>query len=67
MSKDKDLLASVSDISADSEFFSALPPGYKKGKTRYCFVMGTVMSGLGKGIFSSSFFNENRLFNDLSR
>jgi CTP synthase len=53
MSKDKDLLASVSDISADSEFFSPIPPGYKKGKTRYCFVVGTVMSGLGKGIFSS--------------
>ncbi len=53
MSKDKDLLASVSDISTDSEFFVPIPPGYKKGRTRYCFVMGTVMSGLGKGIFSS--------------
>ncbi len=54
MTKDnKDLLASVSDSSTESEFFSPLPPGYKKGKTRYCFVMGTVMSGLGKGIFSS--------------
>jgi len=53
MSKDKDLLASVSDISTESEFFVPIPPGYKKGKTRYCFVMGTVMSGLGKGIFSS--------------
>ncbi|MHC4889021.1 MAG: CTP synthase [Planctomycetota bacterium] len=30
-----------------------MPAGYKEGKTRYCFVMGTVMSGLGKGIFSS--------------
>jgi len=53
MSKDKDLLASVSDTSTDSEFFSPVPDGYKKGKTRYCFVLGTVMSGLGKGIFSS--------------
>ncbi|MHC4570889.1 MAG: CTP synthase [Planctomycetota bacterium] len=53
MSKDKDLLASVSDVSTESEFFSPIPPGYKKGKTRYCFVLGTVMSGLGKGIFSS--------------
>jgi len=53
MAKDEDLLASVSDISTESEFFSALPAGYKKGKTRYCFVLGTVMSGLGKGIFSS--------------
>jgi CTP synthase len=53
MSKDKDLLASVGDVSVDNEFFSPLPSGYKKGKTRYVFVMGTVMSGLGKGIFSS--------------
>jgi CTP synthase len=53
MAKDRDLLASVSDISTESEFFSPVPAGYKKGKTRYCFVMGTVMSGLGKGIFSS--------------
>lgn len=51
--KDKSLLASVGDVSVESEFFSPLPPGYKKGKTRYVFVMGTVMSGLGKGIFSS--------------
>jgi CTP synthase len=53
MSKDKDLLASVSDVSTESEFFSPMPEGYKKGKTRYVFVLGTVMSGLGKGIFSS--------------
>jgi len=53
MSNDKDLLASVSDTSTDSEFFSPMPEGYRKGKTRYCFVLGTVISGLGKGIFSS--------------
>jgi CTP synthase len=53
MTKDNDLLASVSDISTESEFFSPMPKGYKKGKARYVFVMGTVMSGLGKGIFSS--------------
>ncbi|MCK4886981.1 MAG: hypothetical protein KAS96_06300, partial [Planctomycetes bacterium] len=53
MSKNKDLLASVSNVSTDTEFFSPIPQGYKKGKTKYCFVMGTVMSGLGKGIFSS--------------
>ncbi|TFG47366.1 MAG: CTP synthase [Candidatus Brocadiia bacterium] len=53
MSKDKNLLASVSDTSTESEFFSPFPDGYKKGKTKYCFVLGTVMSGLGKGIFSS--------------
>lgn len=53
MAKEEDLLALVSNISAESEFFSPMPAGYKKGKTRYCIVMGTVMSGLGKGIFSS--------------
>ncbi len=53
MAKDNSILASLSDVSAESEFFSPLPDGYKKGKTRYCFVLGTVMSGLGKGIFSS--------------
>jgi len=53
MTKEKDLLASVSDISTESEFFSPVPKGYKRGKTKYVFVMGTVMSGLGKGIFSS--------------
>jgi CTP synthase len=53
MSKNDNLLASVSDVSTDSEFFSPMPSGYKKGKARYCFVVGTVMSGLGKGIFSS--------------
>jgi CTP synthase len=53
MSEQKDLLASVSDVSTDSEFFSPVPDGYRKGKTRYVFVLGTVISGLGKGIFSS--------------
>ncbi|MHC4395973.1 MAG: glutamine hydrolyzing CTP synthase [Planctomycetota bacterium] len=53
MAKDKDLLASVGNVSTDSEFFSPVPAGYKKGKTHYCFILGTVISGLGKGIFSS--------------
>jgi CTP synthase len=53
MSKDSELLTSVSKTSTDSEFFSPIPPGYKPGRTKYVFVMGTVMSGLGKGIFSS--------------
>jgi len=50
---EKDLLASVSDTSTESEFFSPVPKGYRKGRTKYLFVLGTVMSGLGKGIFSS--------------
>lgn len=46
-------LARARQASVDSEFFSPVPQGYRKGKTKYCFVVGTVMSGLGKGIFSS--------------
>jgi CTP synthase len=53
MAGSKDLLAKVSDISTETEYFSPIPSGYKKGKARYVIVMGTVMSGLGKGIFSS--------------
>ncbi|MHC5076391.1 MAG: glutamine hydrolyzing CTP synthase [Planctomycetota bacterium] len=53
MSEQNGLLASVSNISTDSEFFSPIPKGYQKGRTKYVFVLGTVISGLGKGIFSS--------------
>ncbi|MFA6426638.1 MAG: hypothetical protein WCW64_10740, partial [Phycisphaerae bacterium] len=48
-----ELLAGASEVSVDSEYFSPIPAGYKKGKTKYVIVTGTVMSGLGKGIFSS--------------
>ncbi len=53
MADSKEMLTKLSDASTESEFFSPMPKGYKKGKTKYVFVMGTVMSGLGKGIFSS--------------
>ena len=53
MADSKELLAKVSDVSTDTEYFSPIPAGYKKGKTKYVIVMGTVISGLGKGIFSS--------------
>jgi len=48
------LLSSVSKVSDDTEFYTPMPAGYKPGKTKYVVVFGTVMSGLGKGIFSSS-------------
>lgn len=53
MTEKKGILASVSDVSTETEYFSPIPKGYKKGKTKYVIVTGTVMSGLGKGIFSS--------------
>ena len=33
---------------------AVFPPGYRRGQHKYVIVVGTVMSGLGKGIFSSS-------------
>jgi CTP synthase len=47
------LLSGASGTSA-SEFFSPMPAGYRRGQTRFVVVFGTVMSGLGKGIFASS-------------
>ncbi|MCG3137774.1 MAG: CTP synthase [Phycisphaerae bacterium] len=49
-----DRLAKVSNISDETEFYTPLPAGYRKGQTKYVIVLGTVMSGLGKGIFASS-------------
>ena len=37
-----------------TEWYSPEPAGYQRGRTRFVVVVGTVMSGLGKGIFSSS-------------
>ncbi len=48
------LLSSIRNQSADTEFYLPMPAGYKPGSTKFVVVFGTVMSGLGKGIFSSS-------------
>ncbi len=50
----QDLLSKVGQSHEESEFYTPLPDGYTRGKVRYVIVVGTVMSGLGKGIFSSS-------------
>ncbi len=54
MSKVMDLLRSVKDQTDETEFYTPLPDGYALGSTKYVAIFGTVMSGLGKGIFSSS-------------
>ncbi|MFG0292423.1 MAG: CTP synthase [Phycisphaerales bacterium JB050] len=38
----------------ETEFYSPIPDGYRRGQHKYVVVLGTVMSGLGKGIFASS-------------
>lgn len=49
-----DLLAAAGAAPSASEFYSPIPDGYRKGRHKYVAVLGTVMSGLGKGIFASS-------------
>ncbi|MFQ6048024.1 MAG: CTP synthase [Phycisphaerae bacterium] len=49
-----DILSKIAGVSDQTEFYTPMPAGYKPGKTKYVIVLGTVMSGLGKGIFSSS-------------
>jgi CTP synthase len=48
------LLAGAAEQTTSTEFYSPMPEGYRKGRTKYVVVFGTVMSGLGKGIFASS-------------
>src|SRR3978361_496692 len=50
----EELLAKIGQSPAESAFYTPLPPGYRKGHHKYVMVVGAVMSGLGKGIFSSS-------------
>lgn len=49
----KDILRSIVAKSG-AEFYSPEPKGYRKGRVKYLVVAGSVMSGVGKGIFSSS-------------
>jgi CTP synthase len=52
--KSERLLSSLAYASPETEFFTPMPAGYEPGRAKYVIVFGTVMSGLGKGIFSSS-------------
>jgi CTP synthase len=50
----EELLAKIGQTTEETEFYTPMPPGYRPGHHKYVIVVGTVMSGLGKGIFSSS-------------
>ena len=49
-----ELFRNVASQSEETEFYTPIPEGYRLGQTKYVVVVGTVMSGLGKGIFASS-------------
>src|SRR3989344_3830171 len=50
---DEKLLGKISDSSSE-ENYSSFPEGYEIGKTKYVIITGSVISGIGKGIFSSA-------------
>src|SRR4029078_8693795 len=50
----EELLSKIGQSTEETEFYTPMPAGYRKGHHKYVIVVGTVMSGLGKGIFSSS-------------
>jgi CTP synthase len=50
----QELLAKIGQSTEETEFYTPMPAGYRRGHHRYVIVVGTVMSGLGKGIFASS-------------
>src|SRR5678810_1020121 len=51
----EDILARVGQSNTEeTEFYTPMPDGYRKGHHKYVIVVGTVISGLGKGIFASS-------------
>jgi CTP synthase len=50
----QDLLAKIGQTTEETEFYTPMPPGYRRGHHKYVIVVGTVISGLGKGIFASS-------------
>src|SRR5882757_63681 len=50
----QELLAKIGQSADETEFYTPMPAGYRRGHVKYVIVTGTVMSGLGKGIFSAS-------------
>jgi len=65
MQKTSEKLKEVSHKTEEHEFYDAIPDGYKKGKTKYVIITGSVISGIGKGTFSSSLGNILTLYHGL--
>ncbi len=54
MKNAEELLASTGHSRDETEFYTPMPAGFTRGKHKFVIVVGTVISGLGKGIFASS-------------
>jgi len=58
----KEIFESLSSKTDEHEFYTEIPKGYVTGKTKYIVVTGSVMSGVGKGTFTSCLGNVLELF-----
>jgi len=58
----KSTIESIAKKTEEHEFYIDMPKGYKPGKTKYIVVTGSVISGVGKGTFSSCLGSMLRLF-----
>ncbi|MFQ5647936.1 MAG: CTP synthase [Candidatus Aenigmatarchaeota archaeon] len=59
------IIEKVSSRTGDQEAYTSVPPGYKPGKTKYIVITGSVISGVGKGTFSSALGNLMKLSHGL--
>ena len=50
----EELLSKIGQTAEEPESYTPMPENYRMGHHKYVIIVGTVMSGLGKGIFSSS-------------
>ena len=66
MPKAREMLKSASKKTEGHEFYNNLPKGYSPGKTRYIVITGSVISGVGKGTFSSCLGSMLQVFSGLN-
>ena len=55
----------LSNKTEEHEFYNNIPKGYRRGKTKYIIVNGSVISGVGKGTFTSALANVLSLYHGL--
>ena len=60
-----EILRSVSSKSDEHEFYTRLPKGYAPGKTKFIVITGSVISGVGKGTFTSALGNLLKMYHGL--
>jgi len=59
------IFESLAKKSEEHEFYNNIPEGYQRGRTKFVVVTGSVISGVGKGTFTSSLGNLLSLYHGL--